>query len=226
MMTKSLVTLTIGQSPRSDIMPLLTAFLPSDRTDHVGLLDGLSEAEIAARFAPDAQDKVLVSRLRNGVQVRLATSKVEQGLQAKITALEAEGYDTILLLCTGEFGTLTAKSALLLEPDRIIPPLVAAIVQEHQVGILVPVEEQIQQQANKWRNLTRRPCFAVASPYIHDNEKLTDAALSLQEQGADVVVLDCVGYNQVHRDFLQKLLGIPVLLSNVLVAKLAAELIV
>jgi len=226
MMTKSLVTLTIGQSPRSDIMPLLTAFLPSDRTDHVGLLDGLSEAEIAARFAPDAQDKVLVSRLRNGVQVRLATSKVEQGLQAKITALEAEGYDTILLLCTGEFGTLTAKSALLLEPDRIIPPLVAAIVQEHQVGILVPVEEQIQQQANKWRNLKRRPCFAVASPYIPDNEKLTDAALSLQEQGADVVVLDCVGYNQVHRDFLQKLLGIPVLLSNVLVAKLAAELIV
>jgi len=226
MMTKSLVTLTIGQSPRSDIMPLLTAFLPSDRTDHVGLLDGLSEAEIAARFAPDAQDKVLVSRLRNGVQVRLATSKVEQGLQAKITALEAEGYDTILLLCTGEFGTLTAKSALLLEPDRIIPPLVDAIVQEHQVGILVPVEEQIQQQANKWRNLKRRPCFAVASPYIPDNEKLTDAALSLQEQGADVVVLDCVGYNQVHRDFLQKLLGIPVLLSNVLVAKLAAELIV
>ncbi|CAK6495647.1 hypothetical protein PANNVG_02679 [Pantoea sp. Nvir] len=225
-MTKSLVTLTIGQSPRSDIMPLLAACLPAEQTDHVGLLDGLSEAEIAARFAPDAQDGVLVSRLRNGTQVRLATAKVEQGLQAKIAALEAEGYDTILLLCTGEFGALTAKSALLLEPDRIIPPLVSAIVQDHQVGIVVPVEEQMQQQANKWRNLQRRPCFAVASPYIPDNEKLTDAALSLQEQGADVVVLDCIGYNQTHRDFLQKLLGIPVLLSNVLVAKLAAELIV
>jgi len=225
-MTKSLVTLTIGQSPRSDIMPLLTEFLPGEQTDHVGLLDGLSEAEIAARYAPDAQDGVLVSRLQNGAQVRLATAKVEQGLQAKIAALEAEGYDTILLLCTGEFGALTAKSALLLEPDRIIPPLVAAIVQDHQVGIVVPVEEQIRQQANKWRNLKRRPCFAVASPYIPDNEKLTDAALSLQEQGADVVVLDCVGYNQTHRDFLQRLLGIPVLLSNVLVAKLAAELIV
>jgi len=225
-MTKSLVTLTIGQSPRSDIMPLLTAYLPDEQTDHVGLLDGLSEAEIAARFAPDEQDGVLVSRLRNGTQVRLATAKVEQGLQAKINALEAEGYDTILLLCTGEFGALTAKSALLLEPDRIIPPLVSAIVHDHQVGIVVPVAEQIQQQANKWRKLQRRPCFAVASPYIADNEALTDAALSLQEQGADVVVLDCVGYNRMHRDFLQKLLGIPVLLSNVLVAKLAAELIV
>ena len=225
-MTKSLVTLTIGQSPRSDIMPLLSACLPHEQTDHVGLLDGLSEAEIAARYAPDEQDKVLVSRLQNGRQVRLATHKAEQGLQAKIDALEAQGYDTILLLCTGEFGTLTTQSALLLEPDRIIPPLVSAIVNDHQVGILVPVEEQIRQQANKWRNLQHRPCFAVASPYIPDNEALTDAALALQEQGADVVVLDCIGYNQTHRDFLQKLLGIPVLLSNVLVAKLAAELIV
>ena len=77
-MTKSLVTLTIGQSPRSDIMPLLTEFLPGEQTDHVGLLDGLSEAEIAARYAPDAQDGVLVSRLQNGAQVRLATAKVEQ----------------------------------------------------------------------------------------------------------------------------------------------------
>jgi len=225
-MTKSLVTLTIGQSPRSDIMPLLAAHLPGEHTDHVGLLDGLNEAEIAARFAPGEHDGVLVSRLQNGTQVRLASAKVEQGLQAKIDALEAEGYDTILLLCTGEFGKLTSKRALLLEPDRIIPPLVSAIVHDHQVGIVVPVEEQIREQANKWRNLQRRPCFAVASPYIADNEKLTDAALSLQEQGADVVVLDCIGYNQTHRDFLQKLLGIPVLLSNVLVAKLAAELIV
>ncbi|MEZ3499693.1 AroM family protein [Pantoea sp. KPR_PJ] len=225
-MTKSLVTLTIGQSPRSDIMPLLLACLPVDETDHVGLLDGLSEAEIAAQFAPGEGDSVLVSRLQNGTQVRLATARVEQGLQAKISALEAEGYSTILLLCTGEFNALTSQSALLLEPNRIIPPLVSAIVHDHQVGIVVPVAEQIREQANKWRNLQRRPCFAVASPYVADNEALTDAALSLQEQGADVVVLDCIGYNQTHREFLQKLLGIPVLLSNVLVAKLAAELIV
>lgn len=225
-MNKSLVTLTIGQSPRSDIMPLLTEHLPQAFTDHTGLLDGLSEAEIATRFGPTEQDKVLVSRLQNGKQVRLAGAKVEQGLQEKIYALEAAGYDTILLLCTGEFGTLKTHSALLLEPDRIIPPLVSAIVQDHQVGIVVPVEEQVREQASKWRNLKRPPCFAVASPYIEDREKLTDAALALQEQGADVVVLDCVGYNQTHRDFLQKLLGIPVLLSNVLVAKLAAELVV
>lgn len=87
-MTKPLVTLTIGQSPRSDILPLLRQHLPDALTDHAGLLDGLSAAEIAARFAPAAGDRVLVSRLQSGEQVRLAASKVEQGLQRKISALE------------------------------------------------------------------------------------------------------------------------------------------
>ncbi|MFH8133627.1 AroM family protein [Pantoea osteomyelitidis] len=225
-MKKSLITLTIGQTPRSDILPLLLEHLPAEQIDHAGLLDGLSAEQVAERYAPAAGEKVLVSRLQDGSQVVLSSARIEMGLQEKLLALEEEGYETILLLCTAEFGRLQTQKAVLLEPDRIIPPLVAAIVSDHQVGIMVAVEEQIRQQNNKWRNLSKTPCFAVASPYLPDDEKLVDAALSLQEQGADVVVLDCIGYHQRHRDFLQKLLGIPVLLSNVLVAKLAAELIV
>lgn len=226
MMKPSLVTLTIGQSPRSDILPLLQEHLPADAVAHAGLLDGLTLAEVEQLYAPAPGDKVLVSRMSSGEQVRLAAATVEQGLQRKITALEQQGYDTILLLCTGEFGTLKTTSALLLEPDRIIPPLVSAIVQAHKIGIVVPVEEQIAEQASKWRNLQSSPCFAVASPYLAQQSELMEAGLALQEQGADVVVLDCIGYHQKHRDFLQNMLGIPVLLSNVLVAKLAAELIV
>lgn len=100
-MAKSLATLTIGQSPRSDILPLLRQHLPDAVTDHAGLLDGLDATEIADHFAPAAGDRILVSRLQSGEQVRLSASKVEQGLQRKISALELMGYDTILLLCTG-----------------------------------------------------------------------------------------------------------------------------
>jgi protein AroM len=140
--------------------------------------------------------------------------------------LEEQGYKTIQLLCTGKFDHLHTKQALLLEPDRIIPPLLAAMVSGHRLGIVVPVEEQIKQQANKWLMLAASPCFAVASPYLNDDAELARAANALQRQGAEVVVLDCMGYNQRHRDFLQRRLGIPVLLANVLVAKLAAELII
>jgi protein AroM len=90
---------------------------------------------------------------------------------------------------------------------------------------VVPVAEQITQQASKWQLLATPPCFAVASPYLADDAALALAACELQQQGAQVVVLDCIGYHRRHRDFLQARLEIPVLLSNVLVAKLAAELI-
>ncbi|SQC23092.1 AroM protein [Klebsiella pneumoniae] len=36
-----------------------------------------------------------------------------------------------------------------------------------------------------------------------------------------MLVLDCLGYYQHHRDVLQKALDVPVLLSNVLVSRLA-----
>ncbi|TPG64218.1 AroM family protein [Ewingella americana] len=219
-------TLTIGQAPRSDIMPLLMEYLPEESVTHIGLLDAMTAEEIELRYSPEEGEPVLVSRLLDGTQIALGSRSVEQGLQEKIDWLEALGCETILLLCTGVFESLRAQNAMLLEPDRIIPPLIRAIVGTHQVGIVVPIESQIAEQAIKWSKLPKAPCFAVASPYLADEAKLTAAALSLEEQGAQVVVLDCIGYHRQHSDLLQSKLGIPVLLSNVLVAKLAAELIV
>ncbi|MBH2957979.1 AroM family protein [Serratia marcescens] len=224
-MTASFATLTLGQAPRSDIMPLLSAYLPAGRVRHVGLLDGLDAGQIAERYAPQQGDKLLVSRLLDGTQVTLDAARVESGLQQKIRELEAAGCQVILLLCTGEFGRLQAEQALLLEPDRIIPPLISAIVGVHRVGIVVPMAEQVGQQARKWRQLATPPSYAVASPYLADDAALEQAACALLRQGAEVVVLDCIGYHQRHRAFLQARLSVPVLLSNVLVAKLTAELI-
>jgi len=225
-MMTSFATLTIGQAPRSDIMPLLMEYLPEASVTHIGLLDAMTAEEIELRYSPEEGEPVLVSRLLDGTQIALGSRSVEQGLQEKIDWLEALGCETILLLCTGVFESLRAQNAMLLEPDRIIPPLIRAIVGTHQVGIVVPIESQIAEQAIKWSKLPKAPCFAVASPYLADEAKLTAAALSLEEQGAQVVVLDCIGYHRQHSDLLQSKLGIPVLLSNVLVAKLAAELIV
>lgn len=225
-MMTSFATLTIGQAPRSDIMPLLMAYLPAKSVTHVGLLDGLSTEQIEQRYAPAEGDAVLVTRLLDGSQVSLAASRVERGLQEKIDLLEELGCMTILLLCTGEFNHLHANNALLLEPDRIIPPLISSIIGLHRAGIVVPVESQVVEQANKWRKLAKAPCFAVASPYISDDQALTEAAMRLAEQGAEVVLLDCIGYNRHHAEVLKKHLNIPVLLSNVLMAKLAAELVV
>lgn len=224
-MMTSFATLTIGQAPRSDIMPLLTAHLPDEPVTHFGLLDGLSREQIEQRYAPREGDAVLVAVLLDGSQILLSAANAERGLQEKIDQLEAQGCTTILLLCGGEFGQLHASSALLIEPERMIPPLIGAMVGTHRAGIVVPVESQIGWQANKWRKLEKPPCFAVASPYLTDDQALTEAAKRFAEQGAEVVVLDCIGYNHHHVKVLEQHLDVPVLLANVLMVQLAAELV-
>lgn len=224
-MMTSFATLTIGQAPRSDITPLLMTHLPDEPVTHVGLLDGLSREQIEQRYAPQEGEAVLVALLLDGSQVLLAAAGAERGLQEKIHQLEAQGCATILLLCGGEFSSLHADSALLIEPERMIPPLIGAMVGTHRAGIVVPVESQICWQTNKWRKLEQAPCFAVASPYLPDDQALTDAAIRFAEQGAEVVVLDCFGYNHHHVEVLEQHLDIPVLLANVLMVQLAAELV-
>ncbi|WP_368900185.1 AroM family protein [Mixta calida] len=224
-MKQTLVIVTIAHSPRSDITPLLLEHLPEEQILRVSLLEGLSAEEIEEKYAPEEHERTLVTHLPDGSPFTLSADKVEEGLQQLIWRLEAQGTETILLLGYAA-DRLQTHSAVLLEPDRIVPPLVKAIVDGHQVGVMISAEDPLRQQAIKWRNLSHPARFAVASPYHNDNETLIDAALQLQEQGADVVVLDSPGYHQRHRDCLQQLLGIPVLLSHVLLAKIAAELLV
>lgn len=225
-MKNSLATLTLGHAARSDLHPLLLEHLPEEQIAHVGLLDGMTAEDIARDYRAVENEKVVMTRLDDGTHVVLSAEKVEVALQNQIRELERQGFETILMLCSGQYSNLFTERATLLEPYRILPPLVDAITDGHQVGIVVAREEYIAEQARKWKKLAQKPHFAVASPWHTNDDDLIDAALWLQEQGADVVVLDCLGYHQRHRDFLQKLLGIPVLLSNVLIAKLAAELLV
>lgn len=157
-MKPSLVILSGGQSPRTDIMPLLLEHLPEEQITCVGLLDGLTHQQIKQQYAPDAGEKTLTLRIDNDRDVMLSAEKIEGGLQRRILELEEGGYDTILLLQPDTSQRLFSSTAVLLEPHRIVPPLVAAIVDGHQAGIVVSKAGQITAQASKWKNLAR-PLF-------------------------------------------------------------------
>ncbi|MNE75062.1 hypothetical protein D3C80_1711860 [compost metagenome] len=128
-------------------------------------------------------------------------------------------------MSTAPISGLVARNSILLEPMRIIPPLVASIVDGHQVGVIVPIQELLDNQVNKWKVLQKMPLFALANPIWDSETKLIAAGRELLDQGADVLMLDCLGFHQRHRDLLQKALDVPVLLSNVLVTRLASELL-
>lgn len=219
-------TITIGQAPRADITPILQAALPAGvRTVHAGVLDGLTAREIDARYAPRPGQPLLVTRLLDGNAVILDKAAVQDALAGKIAELEASGCTVILVLCTGEFHGLGARQAWLVEPDRIVPPAAAALAGDRQVGIILPLQEQAASEAGKFSLLARPPLCEAASPYGQDLRAVEQAARTLRERGAQMLLMDCMGFVEAHRAAARRASGLPTLLSNALIARLVAELV-
>ncbi|WP_081085402.1 AroM family protein [Burkholderia cepacia] len=223
---RKLGTVTIGQAPRSDITPILHSYLPAGvEVIHIGVLDGLSREDIERGFAPRPGQPTLVTRLLDGNSVTLDKAAVLPVLQLKLDALDALGYESIIVLCTGEFEGLQCANAWLIEPDRIIPLTVAALAGKRQVGIVVPLESQIESECRKWADLGRVPLCATASPYEKGDNAIRIAARRLRDRGAEMIVLDCMGFVERHGRIAQEASGLPVIVSNVLIARLTATLL-
>ncbi|KNC92165.1 AroM family protein [Trabulsiella odontotermitis] len=216
-MSANLAILTIGVVPVNEALPYLTENIREDQITHISLLGKMTREEVIEDYAAEPGEEMIVTLLNDNERAYVSKAKVERDLQAVIEVLDQQHYDVILFMSTAPITGLIARNAILLEPLRIIPPLVASIVDGHHVGVLVPLKELIPKPP---------PQFALADPMQHTDAQLVDAGRELIEKGADVLMLDCLGYSQKHRDLLQKVLDVPVLLSNILVARLAAELLV
>ncbi|HFZ8993933.1 TPA: AroM family protein [Citrobacter freundii] len=225
-MSASLAILTIGIVPMSEVLPLLTEFIDPQYITHHSLLGNMSREEVMAEYALEAGDEPLLTLLSDNQPAHVSRQKVERNLQGIVEVLDNRDYDVILLMTTASIKNMTAHHSILLEPARIIPPLVASIVEGHQVGVIVPVAELLPAQRQKWQVLQLPPVFSLANPIYDSEQRLIAAGREVLEQGADMIMLDCLGFHQRHRDLLQKALDVPVLLSNVLIIRLASELLV
>jgi protein AroM len=217
--------ITIGQAPRTDIAPIIEKYL-GGRAElvQVGVLDGMTKEDIEQNLYPDANDYVLTSRLVTNESVIMSREKIKPILQEKINYLEGVGIKQILLLCTGVFPGLTTKISYLIEPDHIIPPTVKAMVANRRFGVIVPLNEQKDLLLPKYSPFGLEPLFAVASPYKNDVASYEEAANELKND-VDIILLDCMGYTEEAREMVSKASGLPVILSNAIMAKLASEMI-
>ncbi|EAQ9963864.1 AroM family protein [Salmonella enterica] len=225
-MSASLAILTIGVVPMSEVLPLLTEYIDEQHITHHSLLGKMSREDVMADYAVEPGDDPLLTLLNDNQIAHVSRQKVERDLQSVVEVLDNQGYDVIILMSTAAIKSMAARNTILLEPLRIIPPLVASIVDGHQVGVIVPVAELLAAQEKKWQVLQKTPVYSLANPVHGSEQQLIDAGQALLDQGADVIMLDCLGFHQRHRDILQQALDVPVLLSNVLIARLASELLV
>ncbi|EBW4155573.1 AroM family protein [Salmonella enterica] len=225
-MSASLAILTIGVVPMSEVLPLLTEYIDEQHITHHSLLGKMSREDVMADYAVEPGDDPLLTLLNDNQIAHVSRQKVERDSQSVVEVLDNQGYDVIILMSTAAIKSMAARNSILLEPLRIIPPLVASIVDGHQVGVIVPVAELLAAQEKKWQVLQMPPVYSLANPVHGSEQQLIDAGQALLDQGADVIMLDCLGFHQRHRDILQQALDVPVLLSNVLIARLASELLV
>jgi len=217
--------ITVGQSPRSDVVPDMAAILGNDvEILEAGALDGLGP-EAIARLDPEGDDEILVTRLADGSAVFVGKSKMIPLVEARIAALEDRGAALNVLLCTGAFPKLAARRPFL-EPQALLLGLLRATTLPGRLGVLTPSERHVPQTTARWRESGFDAHVVPLSPYEEgDPAAVRRAAASLREGHAGLVVMDCIGFRRKTRDEIAALTGAPTLVANLLVARVTAELL-
>lgn len=216
--------ITIGQSPRADVVPDMVEVLgPGVAIRERGALDGLAREDIAA-LAPDPGDEILVTRLADGTSVFVGKRHVVARVQACVEELEGAGVTMTALLCTGAFPRFRARRPLV-EPQEVLLGLLRGLTWDGRLGILTPSVPHVPQTEARWRAAGFDAVVVPLSPYDESAPgALPVAAAALRRGGAGLVVMDCIGFRRKTRDVLQRELGVPVLVANLLVARVVAEL--
>lgn len=193
---EKVVFVTIGEAPRLDLAKTFNRFFKDyEQVSQAGLLNGLTREEAEAKLSwTPASRATLTSRFVDGAAIVMDAAKVEAALQAKINQLEKQGTDIIVILCTGAFDNLRSNVRLI-EAEKVTIPLVKEQFPGKKVGIIVPLENQIEESRAKW-DLGKQAAFVHASPYQYNPVTFIQAAEDLAAFGADVVVMDCMGYNE------------------------------
>jgi protein AroM len=212
---------TIGQSPRHDVITSMLDTHHAVRFSESGALDDLPRVAIEALLPRNAESP-LVTTLRDGSEVVVSKPRLAPHLQAAVNSVEEAGADVVVILCTGAFSYLESRSPIIY-PDTLLRNCVNALLPAGTLGVLMPHQGQMDTMERKWQLSGRRFVGAVASPYSSAGA-VEALARSLAEQGARLIVMDCMGYSTEMRDRVVAGAGVPAVLSNRLVGQIVEEL--
>jgi len=217
---------TIGQSPRTDVVPDIAAALPAGtRVIERGALDHAGPAELA-RLAPARGEDLLVSRLRDGTEVTLAEARVVPLLQDAVDEVAGRGAAVVAALCTGTLAGIRCPRPLLM-PGPLVRNLVTAAAPQGRIsrlGVVVPAPDQIEPARADWSAAAGEVLVLAASPY-GPPAGLARAADALAVWRPDLVVLDCLGFDGPMKQLVARAVEVPVVLPRTVLAGALAALL-
>jgi protein AroM len=224
MILKKAGMITIGQSPRIDIVPEMREVMgPEIEIMEAGALDGLTLEEVK-RFYPRRRDYILCTRMSDGTEVVVAKRFILPRVQQCIDLLTERGAEILVFICTGHFPPFSSKR-LFVEAQKIVDHFILALHGENErMGLLIPLSDQIEQARRKYRRLKGEMIIRSASPYASEDE-VTQTAKELKKADPHLIVMHCMGYTQAMKKKVMEITGKPTILARSLVARAVKELI-
>ena len=215
--------ITIGQSPRTDVISEIFSKCKQS-FDYIekGVLDPFTYEEVIAKFSPNKDSFALVTRMKDGRQIRVCRDKIHNLIQGCITELEHNGCDAIVLLCTGRFQSYK-HCVPLFKPCTLLRSITSELIENGPIGVIMSEESQTEKYKNHWLDRDLKTYIEAASPY-DDLVETEKAAQKLVENNVKIIILDSIGFSEKTKQHIRKITGRPVLCSRTMVGRILEDL--
>jgi protein AroM len=223
----TVATITIGQSPRDDVVPAMRRILPvGARIIEYGALDGLTRDEID-EFAVRPGEVGIVTRLRDDSSVLLSHELILPKMQEKADhAVQQAGAHLLVILCGADWSALRSPR-LIVNPGRLFPGIVTALAAGRRLGIIKPDAGQVARERERYAAQGIDAIVTSASPYAGpDRLRLArEVACELRDARCELVWMTCVGMDEAMRGVVSDVTAVPVILAQALLARVVSELL-
>ncbi len=186
--TPRIAMVTMGQTPRPDVLAEIMASLGATEIDSFGALDGLAPQEIDA-MAPRGDELSFFTRAGDR-HVIVEASFVTRQTAHLVGQLDGQGYDLIVLAMTGireRFATRTP----LVHGQYAVEAWIAALTAGHtRIGIIYPLTSQHSVLRESGYGTLLQSSHATIGG--HHGSNLTEAIERVSD--ADLIVMNSVGY--------------------------------
>lgn len=201
--------LTLGQTPRPDLVAAVRAIVPNAELPIRGGFDGLSMEEIERfRAGPGAAYSLMV-RLANGSTIDVDMYDLLPNLVKQAELLAQAGAGQIVLMCSGGFAEFESPVPVI-RPVSLFQAYAGILSVRKRIGIVNPIQAQMASAAAYWQELGYTVCSDFASPFKLD--EVQKAVSELEKNDVDLIMLDCMGFTHEALDAARQCVTTPVLL--------------
>jgi len=219
---KKIGMLTIGQSPRDDILPGIKEILGKNvEIIEAGALDGKTMEDVK-KIPLRMEDYILVSRMRDGTEIKITKKYILPLMQEKLDWLEAQGIRLTVVMCTGNFPQFKSKG-LVVTPKEILKGVLEGSLKEGRLGVVYPTAEQIPIGEKEWSRPSVKVYSDTVSPY--DPKDVEGLCNRLAAQNLDLILLNCFGFPTEIRKKVSEKTEKPVIQANTMIAHVLAEIL-